>query len=288
MAEAGLLSDSRKAGEDILVGLCGLATSVVTALILWFIEAQFGFALYSWMFWFVLPVGAFLSGFAGASGYYAGSWFFGHRPTGLLRFNIVVASVATFFLIYYLSYVTMEVDGKQVSDYLPFWQYLDIAIRSTSMEFRFRGAIKVGETGELGYFGYVISVLQVIGFATGGFAVYGYLVSQPFCEKCSRYLASKGRQIRYTGDGDSLQASTAKVFDHIKNGALTSAVEEQRGFGTPHVQKDFHLRSVVAVRYCKKCSKHWVKFTVEKQSGNDWKEIPDLSVAGFTEQVVNV
>jgi hypothetical protein len=132
------------------------------------------------------------------------------------------------------------------------------------MEFRFRGAIKVGETGELGSFGYVISILQILGFAVGGFAVYGYLLSQTYCEKCSRYLVSKGKQIRYTGDADKLQATTARLFEHIKNDAIGSAIEEQRGFGTPHVQKDYYLRSVCVVRYCKKCSKHWVKFAVEK------------------------
>jgi hypothetical protein len=167
LAASPLAKDSRKAGEDFLVAGCGLLTSFVTALILWFVEKQFGFALYTWMFWFVIPVGALFSGFAGASGYYAGSWFFGHRPTRLLLLNIVVASVATFFLIHYLSYITLQIDGKQVSDYIPFWRYIDIAIRSTSMDFRLR-ATEIGKTGELGSFGYAIAFLQVLGFAAVG------------------------------------------------------------------------------------------------------------------------
>lgn len=118
----------RKTGEDLLAGLCGFVTSLLTAVILWWVEVQFGFAFYTWMFWFVIPVGALLSGFAGASGYYAGSWAFGHRPTGLLLLNIVIASATTFFLIHYLSYVSLQVEGKYVSDYIPFTQYLDIAI----------------------------------------------------------------------------------------------------------------------------------------------------------------
>lgn len=288
MTEPGLVADSRKAGEDILVGLCGLVTSLVTAIILWFVEERFGFALYSWTFWFIVPVGALLSGFAGASGYYAGSWFFGHRPTRLLLVNIVVASLATFFLIYYLAYVTLQVEGKQVSDYIPFWQYLDIAIRSTSMEFRYRGAVKIGSTGELGSFGYVVSVLQILGFATGGFGVYAYLVSQPYCEKCSRYLSGKGKQVRYTGDAEGLQAVAARVFEFVKGDAISSAIQQHRDFGTAKHEKDDHLRSVVEVRYCKKCGKHWVKFAVEKKSGDNWKEISELTVAGFTEQVVNI
>lgn len=288
MLEPGLKADSRKAGEDILVALCGLVTSLLTALILWFVEERFGFALYTWMLWFIIPVGALLSGFAGASGYYAGSWYFGHRPTRLLLLNIVFASLATFFLINYLSYITLQVEGKQVSDYIPFWSYLDIAIRSTSMEFRYRGAIKIGSTGELGSFGYVVSLLQILGFTAGGFGVYAHLVSQPYCEKCSRYLPQKGKQVRYTGDGGGLQAATARVFEFVKSDAIALAIQQYKEFGTPQHQKEDHLRSVVEVRYCKKCSKHWVKFFVEKKSGDNWKEVSELTVAGFTEQGVNI
>jgi hypothetical protein len=289
-AEPGLVASSRKAGEDILVGFCGLATSVVTALILWGVEARFGIAFYTWTFWLVIPAGALLSGFAGASGYYAGAWFFGHRPTRLLLLNIVLASVATFFLIHYLSYITLEIQGKQISDYIPFSQYLDIAIRSTSMEFRFKTS-KLGSTGELGSFGYVVAVLQVIGFAIGGFAVYAYLVSKPYCDKCSRYLSAKGKQIRYAGDAEGLQAATVSFLTRVGNGDIPSAILEHgnsAGFGTPTPPKDCQLRSVVEIRHCKQCAMHWVKFTVEKLRGDDWKEISELTVERFTDQAVSV
>lgn len=287
-AETGLVASSKRSGEDFLVAGCGLVTSLLTALILWLIEARFGFSIYTWSLWFVIPIGALFSGFAGASGYYAGSWFFGHRPTRLLLLNIVIASVATFFLIHYLSYITLEIEGKRVSDYIPFWQYLDIAIRSASMEFRYRGAVKLGSTGELGAFGYVFAVLQVIGFAAGGFAVYAHLVSKPYCEKCSRYLSGKGRQVRYTSDAEGLKANTTQMLDSFGSGAIVLAVEQHKGFGTATHQNGNHLRSVVEVRHCKKCGVHWVKFGVEKQSGDNWKEISDLTIAGFTDQVVNV
>jgi len=291
MTEPGLAASSKRAGEDIVVGFCGFATSLLTALILWGIEARFGFALYTWTLWLVIPVGALLSGFAGATGYYAGSWFFGHRPTRLLLLNIVIASVGTFFTIHYLSYITLQIEGKQVSDYIPFWQYLDIAIKSTSMEFRFRGAAKLGSTGELGSWGYATAALQVIGFAVGGFAVYAHLVSKPYCDKCSRYLSGKGRRVRYAGDAEGLQAAAARFLTSVANGDILPAIQEHKdssGFGTSSPPKDCHLRSVVEVRHCKKCETHWVKFSVEKLVGDDWKEIQELTVERFTDEVVSV
>src|SRR5262245_35622626 len=123
MTEPTLAASSRRSVEDLLVGACGFVTSLLTAVILWWVERQFGVAFYTWTFWLVIPVGALLSGFAGASGYYAGSWLLNHRPTRLLLLNILIASIATFFLIYYLSYSTLEIDGKIVSDYIPFGRY---------------------------------------------------------------------------------------------------------------------------------------------------------------------
>lgn len=280
-------TSSRRTGEDLLVGLCGFVTSLVTAVILWWVELGFGFAFYSWMFWFIVPVGALLSGFAGASGYYAGARIFNHRPTPLLLLNVLLASVGIFFTIHYLSYITLEIEGKAISDYVPFGQYLDIAVRSTSMAFRFR-ATEIGATGELGGLGYGVAILQILGFAVGGLAVYGYLVSVPYCERCSRYFSRKGRQTRYTGDADGLQASTVQVFSDFGDGAVASAIEKHRTFGNPKFQKGNHLRSVIEVRHCKRCGQHWVKYVVEKQSGNDWKEIPDLTAAGFTDQIVDI
>lgn len=287
MAEPTIAADTRRTGEDLLVAFCGLATSLVTAGILRWIAARFGFALYTWTVWFVIPAGAILAGFAGASGYYAGAWRFGHRPTRLLLLNIVIASIATFLLIYYFSYVTLQIEGKQVSDYISFPRYLDIAIRSTSMEFRWRAA-KIGSTGELGAFGYVVACLQVLGFAAGGFGVYAYLLSKPYCERCSRYFSGKGSQIRYTADAEGLQVTVAGVLEQMRNSAMAQAIEQHRGSGAPTPQKGDHLRSLFEVRYCKKCGQHWVRFAVEKKSGDNWKKVPGLTFAGLTDQAVSV
>ncbi len=211
----------------------------------------------------------------------------GHRPTPRLLLNIILASVGTFFTIHRLTYITLEIEGKAVSDYVSFAQYLDIAIRSTSMEFRFR-TTEVGSTSELGGLGYGVAILQVLGFAVGGFAVYRHLGSKPYCEKCSRYLSGKGKQIRYTGDAEGSLATTAQVLSDFGSGAMGSAIEHHGAFGSSAHQVGNHLRSVIKVRYCRKCGRHWLKFVVEKLSGNDWEEVPELTIAGFTDQAVDV
>ncbi len=272
---------------SVMLGLCGLVTSVATAVILWWVSTNFGFAFYTWMLWFVVPVGALLSGFAGASGYLFGAWLLGQRPTKMLLLNIVLASIATFFTIHFLDYATLEIDGKAVSDYVPFLQYLDIQTTSSSMTFRFHGA-SVGDTGELGNLGYGIAFLQVLGFACGGFAVFGYLSGLPYCNRCSRYLRIKGKQVRYTGDGEALLENEAKVIELVRGGELATALAKKSSFGEAQYEKGKHLRSTSEVRHCKKCGQHWMKFDVSKRAGDDWKEIPELTFSGFTETAIDI
>ena len=78
------------------------------------------------------------------------------------------------------------------------------------------------------------------------------------------------------------------MFSNFREGAVGAAIEKHKTFGNPKFQKGNHLRSVIDVRHCKKCGQHWVKYVVEKQRGNDWKEISDLTTAGFTDQVVDI
>jgi hypothetical protein len=202
--------------------------------------------------------------------------------------GIVLAAIGTFFMVHYLAYITLEVDGKRVSDYIPFTKYLDIMIRSVSYEFRVtRAAMRVGSTGELGEFGYVVAVLQIVGFAIGGFVLYMYLTSKPHCEKCSQYLPGKGKQLRYTGDAGGMRAATSQIFQHVSNRNVAAAIESQAAFGNLKPQKDNHLRSMFEVRYCKKCQQHWVKFSVAKR-GRDWDEIPETTIASFTDEPVSL
>lgn len=262
--------------QDLVVSACGLVTSLLTAFVLAYIEARWGVSLYSWSLWFVIPIGAGIAGFGGATGYYFGAKLFGHRPTGLLLVNILLASIATYFFIHYMEYSWLAIDGVRISERVPFFQYLDIVIRSASMEFRLRGAM-LGSTGVLGAFGYVVAFLQVLGFAVGGVIVDGWLRSQPYCDECSRYLVGRARQSRGTADTDALLAMVRQFAADVDSGEVQRAITDHHAFGEQEVKTAHHLKSVVDIRHCRTCSLHWFKFSVHKRSGNDWKQVNDLT-----------
>ena len=274
--------------RELAVTLCGLFTSLLTALVLWWVADSWELAVYTITAWVILPVGAAVSGFAGATGYLAGSRLLHHRPSRLMLLNIIIVSVFTFFAVHYLDYITLEIDGTPISAFLSFGQYMDISIRSTSIEFLRRGVSTGAETGELGNLGYGIAALQVLGFALGGLAVYGYLVSRPYCRRCSRFMFRKGLQTRYTEDPEGLQASTAQVYSDFASGDIGTAIQNHGLFGNRECAKDDYLRSWIEIMDCKQCGRHWARYRVEKRGRDDWKEIPDLTVEGFTESTVDM
>jgi hypothetical protein len=273
--------------QDLLVTLFGAITSLLTAILLSWIERHWNFSIYSFMFWFVIPVGAIGAGFVAAGGYYLGAVFFNHRPQKIILLNMIAISLGTYFLIQYLDYIFLEIEGKQVSDVLSFWQYWDLTTAHTSVQFRVgRGHVAVGSPVELGSLGYVYALLQIIGFAIGGVFIYFYLAAKLFCGKCSRYFSNKGTTTRYTGDGEKFKEFFAKMAALLDEHKLSEAIalHATEGGEVKCKTKEHHLKTDVNIKYCKGCGQHYLGLDVMKWNGkDDWSKIDDLCVARLSD-----
>jgi hypothetical protein len=268
---SAIRSDVSSVMQDLLVAGFGAATSFLTAIILATLEIKFGFSIYSWMFWFVIPVGAICSGLAAASGYCAGARYFNHRPTKLLLLNMVAISIATFFLIHSINYYFLVVDGRPVRELVDFTSYLDTVLSHTAVRFRMMRGPVSGPV-ELGSWGYLYAALQIVGFACGGVAVYKYLDAQPYCEKCSKYLVAKDTQTRYTTRYTNA-AQLSQITTLMAAGRLQDAIAAHATSGSETYGKDPKLRSQVEIKRCKNCDQHWMKFTVSRWAKDDWVEV---------------
>lgn len=265
-------SDISAVRQDLTVAAFGASTSFVTAIILAVIEIEFGFSIYSFMYWFVIPAGAICSGIAAASGYYAGAKYFNHRPTRVLLLNMVFISVTTFFLIHYMNYYSLVVDGRPVRELVDFAQYLNIVLSHTAVRFRVARGPVSGPV-ELGSWGYLYAVLQIVGFAVGGVAVYVYLTGLPYCKRCSKYLVGKHTQARYTADADQVSQIANLMRQCALAGRLQDAVTAHATSGSETVGKNPTLRSQVEIKRCKDCDQHWMKFTVSRWAKDEWEVI---------------
>ncbi|MBV9227030.1 MAG: hypothetical protein JOY85_23590 [Acidobacteriaceae bacterium] len=253
----------------------------MTALLLALIEFKFGIALYSFMWWFVIPVGALLAGFAAASGYYFGAKTFHHRPTRLLVFNMISVAVTTYFVINYLNYSLLQIDGHPASSLVSFGQYMDVLLSHQSLALRIRGA-KVGETGDLGAFGYIVALLQILGFAVGGLAVYGNLRSNPYCGKCNKYLKVISSIMRHASDAEQIQRVYNRVLTELQNGNSLQAVSSLAEFGTKaSIPSTMPLRAEVTLYRCVCCPQEFVKASLCTHNGRDWNSVPESEVRFF-------
>lgn len=273
--------------QNLTITAFGVLASIATALILFMIEAYFDFSLYTWTFWFVIPVGAIAAGFLAAGGYYLGARLFGHRPTAMILINMISVSIGTFFLIHWLSYITLAVEGTPVSNFISFGTYLDMILIQSSVQFSLEGH-EVGSTGQMGAWGYAYAALQIGGFAFGGLAVYGWLRSLAFCEDCSQYLEKKGQQTRYSADSEEFIQIVKQLTIVFEENQLQQAIDMHASFGKEEEPEDLELgsdfKSNLIHKACKSCSINWIEFTAqrwEKTDIEEWKDLDDLEFGKF-------
>ncbi|MFI5342722.1 MAG: hypothetical protein ACHQUC_00705 [Chlamydiales bacterium] len=271
--------------KDVLITLFGAVTSLLTALILYWIESRWNISFYSLMVWFVIPAGAGISGFAAASGYYFGARLFNHKPRITILLNMIVVSFGTYLLIQYLDYSFLETEGKSIAHYLSFWEYLDISMTNSSVQIRAgRGGIKIGSAIELKSFGYVYVLLQVIGFALGSFVLYLYLSTRLYCKECLCYFSSKGNVRRYMDNNESLADFIRKAFNLLEQHNLTEIISLHAEAGSLKCGlKRSHFKTDLYLKFCKGCRKHHLGLNVFKWNGkDDWDEIRDLSIMAMS------
>lgn len=165
------------------VELCGIGTSLLTAVLVLAVERWLDFSFFTLTFWVVVPVGALITGCLAATGYYFGSILANRRPGRSLLLNMVLVSGATFFLIYYIQYRSLTIDGQSVSELVSFTTFLQLVL--TKAEY---GLMRSSAHFEVGAFGYVIAALQLVAFMLGGLGSYLALSAKPFCDRCDKYM----------------------------------------------------------------------------------------------------
>jgi len=255
--------------QDMVVGLCGLFTSVLVALLLYWLDTTLDFGIYNFSLLFVIPVGAIGAGFVASSGYLLGAKAFGMRPTPRLLLSMVLISVGCYFLIHYLSYVTIEVQSQNgahaLREIMSFGDYLDLMIRNMTIG---RPGHDPDPKSALGAFGYVFAVLQALGFCVGGLFLYFVLRNTAYCEDCQRYLVKQDRLDRYFAEQQDFQ-DAAGSFDG-KQAAVWH--EGLLGLGKPKAKKGQNFGIRLRRHCCKTCDYRFARLSLLVRNGAEWKE----------------
>jgi hypothetical protein len=265
---------------DLVVTAFGLLTAAATALALALLDVKAGIAVFSLMWWFVIPIGAVICGFVGVSGYLAGARLLQYKPSGLFLFYVLAVSMGTYVLLYYFEYHFTVVEGHPLADAVPFGTFLVWVLGHQSYTIaplHHFGSVSIG------FFGYLVAVLQVIGFAVGGLAVYAYLWTEPFCERCHRFLR-QAALIRRTKmyDKELLTRTYRQALDLLRQGNSSQACEIVSSFGDSWNSKATYQLQL-NLRKCNRCptESYFIEAGQREVEGKSFMKIGDLSSIGM-------
>jgi hypothetical protein len=283
--EKKILPERLSTDKQLLVTVFGGITSLLTGVILGLIEFYTGAAIYSYMYWFIIPLGALVFGMVAASGYYVGAKLFNQKPAGGVLFNMIGASVGVFFIVRLIPYSMFEVDSVPIREMISFWQYIDIDIRTTSISHFMSNA----STGELGFVGgYIYAALQLLGFSVGGFLVFGNLSGNPYCDKCSCYLKITSQQGQFTNDSNIFVKLISNYSKFIDEHKLEDAIYAHKEHIDIESVEDYPLRTIIITRTCIGCGLNHLQFITSKHNGENWEDIPEAEISFFTETPLNL
>lgn len=256
--------------KGLMVGLAGLVSSVATAFLEVYLSRLFGFSIFTAMFWFVIPIGAIGLGCVAASGYYFASMRLHNRPSKALLVQMVAIAGMTQVLIYYLAFATSHLaDGRLVSVALTFGQYMDAVLTSGHIQMTLAYAPVHPESGEVGRLGYVLALIQFVGFLLGGAVVWGRLSKLPFCPSCQTYRKKLGTNTRHFFNKPSATKYYQRALSSFNSqdaflATLADGAEDEVGRKNPSFRIQLHL---FVCPQCKNQELDSVVYEVEEKRG---------------------
>ncbi|PWY53880.1 hypothetical protein DGG96_19905 [Legionella qingyii] len=264
----------RKLFDSLAVASCGLITSVLTAILVIVCSNHMEFDFFTLSVWVVIPIGAILTGMAAASGYYFGCLYFHKRPTKVLFLQMLIIAVFTQLLIYYFQYMTLILDdGTQVSQFISFIDYVKFTLSKSHYTFSFSRAPTHIETGEVGYFGYFLAIIQFVGFMAGGVFIAMILLQYPECEKCGKYFRLLGTKSKSFSDSDAFAAYYDELYTHpIESKEFVDMLNQKHD----HKAQNGVVLLKEKLNGCPYCKIQMITNNVSVYNGKEWKEINDL------------
>ncbi len=253
-----------------LVEGCGIAWALVTALVVAWVEHHFEWTMIGRMWWGFFPIGAGLLGTLAAVGFLLGTRWQRVPPGRWLQMKMAVVLFATFFLVHWLGYQWLQVDGIRIATRVDFLTYLKVALAGT--EFVVGRAVT---TGPLGAMGYVLAAIQLLGFCLGAAVIRMMMVDHGICARCGRTFDEPGLSYgrrwagteAYADFREKLLARTQVDEDYLA--LVESPVRPDDEEGATRGTQWAH-------QHCRHCGLESVVETPRQRGEQEWEDVPTL------------
>lgn len=126
-------------------------------------------------------------------------------------------------------------------------------------------------------------IVQLMGFAAGGLAVFGYLRSLPHCKSCMLLLNLKGARTRYFSRTREMRAAVDEVLTRARERQLQQSILMHLAKGSEKRQEWSEYCSRFEIRRCIECHTHQLDFHARRKDGATWK---DIALLGFSAETL--
>lgn len=286
---------------NLIPYIFGLIGSIATAIVVVLFNQWTGWEIHSLSILFIIPIGGILLGMGGAGGF-----FLGRRLTNtkMLKIDYIIAialGLLTFFGVNYIAYINTYIsvdsndeikilnqfsqptDYTSISQFISFGDYMNMINSSSTHQFRYKGAVKVGDEFEVGETTTtILFYIQLLGVILGSLAMALFLADSKYCDKCKKYYKNK---VLKSFDLEKFDEYVEIINKNIKNGiSLKKAINELKGYNS----KDKKYGQIELL-YCPSCHDSYllIKFFAI-DSNNESKEITDLQQTISLEQGVSI
>lgn len=248
-----------------------VATALISAIALAFglswVELNNEVSLYSISIWAIIPVGAIGCGLVAASGYFASCRVLHLRPTPAMIVLPVATAIGTFITTNYFSYSQLDIgNGQSFSSFVSFGEYLRLVTTESGY------TVGSAEINRVGIFGYVITALQILGFAAGGVVVQRALLNLTWCEYSDRYMKKTETTAVPFRDANDYDSVVGPACDLVAAGNISEArglYEQRKALGK---MKKPTFRSTAKFYRCTDCNLEHAVISGEMLTEGKWKQ----------------
>ena len=254
---------------DLVWIVLGLATSVLTAYVLALVNLRLHLAIFAFMGFGILPIGALSCGVVASSGYTLAARLTKRVPGPVALACMMVSGLLTFVLIYWFEYRRLEVGGKSVSALIPFGEFLRAVIGSATMRIT-----PIDLPIALGKAGYALAALQAFAFWFSALGPYFLNASRLHCDRCGRFLPELSSTFGY-GSPEELAGAFVTTRGLASGGALSSAQAHVAALP----QQELNHKLDLETADCKRCDRAYYRlrllgWTIEQT----WHPVPGHDV----------
>jgi len=238
-----------------------------------------GFEGTSFSLFFIIPVGAIITGALAGWGYPLAVKGYNRQLTKFDRYFVLLLAVGSFALLHYMyykmTYVSSDMtfnyqfSGSHISEFtlkgfnepLTFFNFMQFKIESTTISFTRRVVKPVLSISGNHFVNYLFFGIDALGFLIGFFAGYIGVKETSFCEECQKYMSTK-KMFKVV---DNFEEGANHLLDQITNGINGDAREF---FNKYDLSNEALMNAYVEVEFdhCPDCSDAEATFSVYRKN----------------------